>query len=196
MDTKAQIESVLQKYMICEYYFGVVEQIPFSDKVTTVCEIDCKWYGHSWACPPHIGMVAENIRKCRNFKEFLLFSTVAEVSDAWNVEACIGAKREHEALTREFASKLKSVLDVPFYILSTGCEICETCACPDSPCRHPEERLMAVESHGIILLQLAEKVGMSSQYGGKIAVYFSMVFFNGNTKENKISSEKGQNYRA
>ncbi|MFQ9153032.1 MAG: DUF2284 domain-containing protein [Blautia sp.] len=33
---------------------------------------------------------------------------------------------------------------------------CETCAYPDSPCRHPDKRVATVESHGIMLMQTVE----------------------------------------
>lgn len=177
MNNKEVIESILQKYMICEYCFGKTDQIPFSDKVLFICETDCKRYGHCWACPPNAGSIEENIEKCRSFKDFLLFSTVTEVADAWNLDACTEAKRAHEALTRELRVELENTLEAPIYILSTGCSICDVCACPEEPCRHPKERLMSTESHGIILMQLVEELGMCFNYGGDTAVYFSMVMF-------------------
>ncbi len=126
-------------------------------------------------------------------KEYQDFTKQAAAYYHWAFHLLEG---KMELMERFISGELKSVLDVPVYILSTGCEICETCVCPDFPCRHPKERLMAVESHGIVRIQLAEKVGMNVQYSGKIAVYFRMVFFSGDTKKNKVSAEKGQNCHA
>ncbi len=170
------IESILAEYPICEYCFGDTTQIPFSDKVLVICETDCKRYGHCWACPPHAGNIYENMDRCRKFQRFVLFSTVWEVSDAYNLDACAEAQRSHAAMTRELREQVeKEVSDV--YFLSTVCSICDVCACPDEPCRHPEERLQSTESHGIVVMQLAEEMGLCFNYGGTIAVYFSMIFF-------------------
>ena len=179
MNIQETIESILPDYPICEYAFGSTEQIPFSDKVFTICETDCKRYGHCWACPPHAGSIEENIRRCHSYQNFFLFSTVSEVSDAWNTDACLEAKKAHESLTRELRAHLLNVIPSshPIHVLSSGCSICDVCACPSEPCRHPGERLYSCESHGIVLMQLVEQMGMCFQYGGNIAVYFSMVLF-------------------
>lgn len=170
------IESLISEYPICEYCFGSTAQIPFSDKVFTICETDCKRYKHCWACPPHAGSIEDNIAGCHSYNNFFLFSTVHEVADAWNVDACLEAKRDHEALSRELRSRLL-LLNPCIYMLSTGCSICDVCGCPDEPCRHPEERLYSSESHGIVLMQLVEEMGLCFNYGGETAVYFSMVLF-------------------
>lgn len=179
MNIQETIESILLDYPICEYCFGSTAQIPFSDKVFTICETDCKRYGHSWSCPPHAGSIEDNIKRCRSYEHFFLFSTVTEVSDAWNVDACLEAKKSHEALTRELRAHLLEIIPSshPIHILSTGCAICDVCACPDEPCRHPKERLYSSESHGIVLMQLVDEMGLCFNYGGDIAVYFSMVLF-------------------
>ncbi|MDO5408898.1 MAG: DUF2284 domain-containing protein [Lachnospiraceae bacterium] len=176
MNTIEKIESIITEYPICEYCFGNTSQIPFSDKVLFICETDCTRYKHCWACPPHAGSIHDNIQKCHTYEHFLLFSTVTEVSDSWNTEVCLEAKKAHEALTRELRVQIEE--SVPsIYMLSTGCAICDVCACPEEPCRHPEERLMSTESHGIVLMQLVEEMGLCFNYGSDIAVYFSMVLF-------------------
>lgn len=175
-EKKEIVESAALAYPIGEYCFGDVSRIPFSDKVRYICETDCERYGHSWACPPYCGTVCENIDKCRRYSHFLLFSTVAEVENAWDKEVCLRAKSSHEEISRELRAELREKLD-DFYVLSTGCTICEKCACPEEPCRHPEERLSSMESHGIVIMQLAEETGLCYCYGGDTIVYFSIILF-------------------
>lgn len=174
--TNEFLEQLSAEFPICEYAFGTTDQIPFSDKVLFICQTDCKRYGHSWACPPHAGEISENIARCRSYSRFFLFSTVWEVSDAWNTEVCLEAKKAHEALTREFREQL-SAQAFSFYTLSSGCSICDVCACPDEPCRHPEDRLPSMESHGIVIMQLVEEMGLTFSYDGTTAVYFSMILY-------------------
>ncbi len=178
MDSKRKeiIESTVLSYPICEYCFGNISQVPFSDKVQYICETDCERYGHSWACPPYCGNIHENMEKCRQYRNFILFSTVVEVENAWDHAVCLQAKSGHEEISRKIREELKGKL-ADFYMLSTGCTTCEKCACPDEPCRHPDERLSSMESHGIVIMQIADEMGLCYNYGGDTIVYFSMIFF-------------------
>ena len=64
------------------------------------------------------------------------------------------------------------------YVLSTeACAICETCAWPDGPCRHPEHMFPCVESHGILVTELAESHGIDFLAGGNLVTWFSLLFY-------------------
>ncbi len=176
MSQRETIESIILNYEICEYVFGDVQDLVFSDKVWTICETDCERYGHSWACPPHCGDIKENIARCRAHQHFCLFSTVTETENAWDTKANLAVKQKHEETTLSIVEQLKT--EVPgCYVLSTGCTRCEVCACPDEPCRHPEDRLSSMESHGMLVLQNAQEAGMTLNYGGETVTYFSMILF-------------------
>lgn len=177
MNTKSTIEEIILQYPICEYGFGDTSQIPFSQKVRYICENECERYHHSWACPPHCGSIEDGMKKCLEYQHFLLFSTVTEVDNAWDTQICLQVKNAHEEITRAIRQQLLEK-QLPHYVLSTGCMICETCACPSEPCRHPEQRLSSMESHGIVIMQLAEEMQLCYNYGGDTVVYFSMAFFN------------------
>ncbi|MDO4522487.1 MAG: DUF2284 domain-containing protein [Eubacteriales bacterium] len=176
LDKREIIEQTILEYPICEYTFGEIEQIPFSDKVWFICETDCKRYGHSWACPPYCGDIHESIRLCKTYQHCLVFSTVTEVSNSWDQEACLKVKHTHEEITRNIHADLSKRLQ-NFYVLSTGCTACEQCGCPKEPCRHPESRLPSMESHGIVILQLTDELGLSHSFGNDTIVYFSMILF-------------------
>ena len=64
------------------------------------------------------------------------------------------------------------------YVLSTeACSICRRCAILDGqPCRHPHRMHPCVESHGIVLSQVAEDNGMPFQYGDNVVTWFSLIF--------------------
>lgn len=178
MNNREIIENIVTEKAICEYGFGEHEQIPFSDKVVYICQTDCSRYGHCWACPPFVGDIHDCMARTEKYKHFCIFSTVTEVTDSCSLEACMPAKRAHEALTREIRKELQDSGLEDFLVLSTGCSKCEMCAHPDAPCRFPEERLSSMESHGILLVNLLEEMGLSSYYGNDMAVYFSMILFN------------------
>ena len=193
MSIRNILENLINDYPICEYCFGTTDQIPFSEKVRYICENECSRCNHCWACPPYVGSVHDNMKKCLQYPHFFLFSTVNPVTDAWNTEECLMAKKDHEAVTRDIRKRLYEETGLPmtapedadlngkpapFLVLSTGCAICDVCASPDEPCRHPEERLNSMESHGIVIFSLAESMEMCYNYGNDSATYFSMVLYN------------------
>ncbi len=175
-DVQKIIEETALEYPICEYCFGDTKQISFSDKVWFICKTDCERYGHSWACPPYCGDIQEKINNSKKYEHFFLFSTVTEVENAWDAKACLKVKSAHEEITRKIQTDLKEKL-ADFYVLSTGCTTCEQCACPEKPCRHPEQRLSSMESHGIVILQLVSEMGLCYSFGNNTVVYFSMILF-------------------
>lgn len=183
------LESLTGDYPICEYAFGTTDMIEFSDKVFTICETDCERYGHSWACPPNAGQISHNIWRINCYRNFFLFSSVWEVEDAWDTRKCLDVKRQHEEMSREIRTRLLEEYQQPMesldenetpevYMLSTGCTLCDTCTCPSEPCRHPKERLMSMESHGILIVKLVEDCGLTASYDGQSVVYFTMILFN------------------
>ncbi|NLA86022.1 MAG: hypothetical protein GX847_01815 [Clostridiales bacterium] len=62
--------------------------------------------------------------------------------------------------------------------MSTGCMLCDECAYPSEPCRHPDERLSTIESHGILIMQTASDLGVTLDCGNNIVTYISLIFFN------------------
>lgn len=183
------LEELAGEYPVCEYAFGDTSMIEFSDKVFSICETDCKRYGHSWACPPNAGQIEGNIKRIRHYSSFFLFSSVWEVEDAWDTDKCLNVKREHEAISRQIRERIAAEYAFPMeslaengtpevYMLSTGCALCDECTCPEEPCRHPKERLMSMESHGILIVKLVEDCGLTSRYDMNSVVYFTMILFN------------------
>ena len=177
MTNREIIEEIITSYDICEYAFGDYAQIPFSDKVIYICRTDCPRYGHCWACPPAVGDIHDCMERTEHYNRFCIFSTVAEVSDSNNLGACLPAKKAHEALSRRIRKDVQA--QVPdSLMLSTGCSICDECTYPQEPCRYPRERLSSMESHGIVLVNLIEQMGLCADYGNNAVVYFTMILYN------------------
>ena len=62
-------------------------------------------------------------------------------------------------------------------VLSTeSCAICEKCAYPDAPCRHPDRMFPCVESYGIVATALAERNGIEF-YNGNLVTWFSVLCY-------------------
>ena len=185
---KSYIEEILVDYPIFEFAYGKPGDIPISDKVYTICETDCERYKKCWACPPHAGTLEDNIKRLSSYSNCCVYSTIWEVTDSWDLSACVGAKRQHEEVSRQIRERILEHYNIPMeslddnprpdiHCLSSGCMICEACVCPNEPCKHPQERLMAMESHGVVIVLLAEQLGLTIALDSTTVIYLSMILW-------------------
>ena len=173
---KDVLEQQLAEFPLYQYMFIDTGELAFSPRVRHICESECPMYGKSWACPPAVGSVEDCQKKCLSYQEALVITTITEVSDIANLQETLDTRADHEDITRQVADLVRQQCgDV--YVLSTeACAVCETCAYPDGPCRHPGRMFPCVESHGILATELAEKYGIDF-IGGNIVTWFSLIFY-------------------
>ena len=136
-------------------------------------------------------LIAESCTERRHLKLTLptLMETLRTASDREAaVEESGLLRRQKDALlellrhpdftdaTREALAILKPHVKDVMALSTEACAICEHCAYPGAPCRHPELMFPCVESHGIIVTALAEKEGIDF-YGGNLVTWFSLLLF-------------------
>ncbi len=173
---KELLASQLAGLPILQYEFIPTEALHFSERVRHICETECPMYGKTWACPPGVGSVEACVARCRTYPEALLLTTVTEVRDIADMEETLATRAEHEAVTRE-AEKLLRAQGLETYVLSTeACVICEKCAYPDAPCRFPDKMYPCVESHAILVTDVAEQYGIEF-ISGNVVTWFSILFY-------------------
>ena len=174
---RAALEAQLAQLPLAQYAFFPTSDLTFSERIRTVCRTECPRYNSTWACPPAVGSVAQCRARCLSYPEGLLLVTLTEVEDIADMEQTLATRPAHEALTRQVAALLRAQ-GLSVYGLSTeSCAVCETCAWPDAPCRHPELMFPCVESQGINLIPLLEKFGLDFQYGQNVVTWVSLLFF-------------------
>ena len=170
------LASQLAELPILQYEFIRTDELRFSERVRHICETECPMYGKTWACPPGVGSVAECVARCRRYPEALLLTTAIEVRDIEDMDETLMTRGAHEAVARE-AEKLLRAQGVETYVLSTeACTICEDCAYPDAPCRFPDMMYPCVESHGILVTDIAEQYGIEF-LSGNVVTWFSILFY-------------------
>lgn len=176
MDRK-RLEEQMSALPIVQYEFFNTDELVFTDRVRRICETECPQYGKSWACPPGVGTVEACKARCLAYPQGLLVVTMTEVADIADIAATLATRADHEAVTREVHHML---LDqgAEVYVLSTeSCAVCERCTYPEAPCRRPERMYPCVESHGILVTDLGERVGLPFQSGGNIVTWFSLLLY-------------------
>ena len=177
MNTES-IENILCEYPIADYKFFSPEILCFSDRIRHVCKSECQMYNKSYSCPEAVGTPEECKTKCLSYKYVLVFSSIAEVEDSAVMEQTLATKPAHEKMTREIKKKIEAERGEVFALSADACSICEKCAYPSEPCRHPDIMLPCIESHTIVTTDLAEKLGMEFFYSANTVTWFSVILYN------------------
>lgn len=172
------LEERLSELPLYIYDFIDLGELEFSERIRWICQNECPKYGTTWACPPGVGTVEACRERCMGYQNCLLISSIAEVQDIADIEETLATRPAHEALTEQVADILRDQ-EVQPYILSTqACAICDRCAILDNqPCRFPDKMHPCVESHGINVVPILEKLGLEFQFGSNVVTWISLLLF-------------------
>ncbi len=175
---KKWLEAQITRFPICEYAWLPAKEVPFLEQVRYICQTECPRYGTSWSCPPAVGTVEECKKRCREYKDVFLFTTMEEVADIADMEETLRTRKAHEEITRNVVSVMRKRWGKLLTLSTESCANCPVCAYPDGPCRHPGKMFPCIESYGILVTELAEKCGIHFMSGGNIVTWFSLIFCN------------------
>ena len=173
---KRLLEAQLSELPLYQYAFIDTRSLVFTERVRHICKTECPMYGKTWACPPAVGSVDECREKCLRYPEALVITTVTEVTDIADLNETLTTREPHEAITRQVAALLREQTKDVMVLSTEACALCEHCAYPDAPCRHPGRMFPCVESHGILATDLAERYGIEF-FDGNLVTWFSILFF-------------------
>lgn len=174
---RAEVEERISELPVVQYAWLREGEIPFSERVRSICREECPRYGTSWACPPGVGSVTECRERCGQFSGAFVFTTIAEVADADNLTETLATRPAHEAVTRQIQEVLRPYVGKMLALSAESCAICKNCAYPDGPCRHPDRMVPCVEGYGIVVPQLAARAGIEFMNGAGIVTWFGIVLY-------------------
>ena len=175
---KELLEKKLSELPLYIYDFIDPQELEFSDRIRWICQNECPKYGTTWACPPGVGSVAACQAKCLRYRNCLLISSITEVADIADMNETLATRPAHEALTEQVAELLREQGIQPYILSTQACSICDRCAIADNqPCRFPEKMHPCVESHGINVVPVLERLGLEFQFGSNVVTWISLLLF-------------------
>lgn len=177
MADKTVIAGRLAALPIYQYEFLKTSDLVFEPKVRQICSSECPMCGRTWSCPPAVGTLEQCRERCLQFDEALLLTTVAEVGDISNMTETLSTRREHERITRQARDIFRSCGCRTLVLSSEACQLCTRCTYPDAPCCQPDEMLPCIESHCILVTELAERCGIEFLSSATVVTWFSLIFF-------------------
>ena len=172
------LEEKLSELPLYIYDFIDPRELEFSERIRWICQNECPKYGTTWACPPGVGSVAACQAKCLRYRNCLLISSITEVADIADMNETLATRPAHEALTEQVAELLREQSVQPYILSTQACSICDRCAiADDQPCRFPEKMHPCVESHGINVVPVLERLGLEFQFGSNVVTWISLLLF-------------------
>ena len=171
------LEEKLADFPLYQYEFIKTDELMFSERVRYICETECPMYNTTWACPPAVGTVEECKARVLSFDEGLMVVTITEVSDIANIEETLATRAPHEEITREIHALVKQQAGETMVLSTEACAHCAECSYPCAACRFLDRMYPCVESHGIVVTDIAEKYGIDFLAGGNIVTWFSLILF-------------------
>ncbi|MGI6006169.1 MAG: DUF2284 domain-containing protein [Ruminococcus sp.] len=172
-------EELAQKALECGAYKAQVidtDQIVFDEELRKACEANyCGNYGRNYACPPNVGEPGELIAEAKSYAKGLVFQTVTEIEDSYDIEGMMEAAEKHSK-TADKIEKIISQSYSHFLQLTAGkCDRCKVCAqITGEPCRMPDKAISSVEAYCMNCTQLAAASGMQYINGQNTVTYFGM----------------------
>ena len=131
-------------------------------------------------CPPDVGDIRDWMQRAQSYERALVFQTVSEIADSFDIEGMQHAARRHNHLiVRLRRAARRDGLDC--LLLGAGaCGGCKTCAKKaGEPCRHPDRAVVPLEAAGVDVVQLAQLSGLPYLGGKHTVTYFGALLFRG-----------------
>jgi len=156
------------------------EKIYTSASFRAMCASNaCGVYGKCWTCPPDIGDIDLLIGQVKQYPYGMLYQTISEIEDSFDIEGMQEAGRRHARTTQCLQEELRRILKADFLHLgSGGCNVCETCAKRDNlPCRFPDKAMSSMEGYGIDVYKTTKNTDLKYINGQNTVTYFGIVLF-------------------
>ena len=107
-----------------------------------------------------------------------MISTITEVNDISDLEETLATRAPHEQITNDVRDLMRQQGVNPYILSTEACAVCERCAWLDGqPCRMPERMHPCVESHGINIIPMFDKLGIPFISGANMVTWVSLLFF-------------------
>ncbi len=179
MNLEEKIAEKQDELGIFQFAFTTTDKLSINQGVRDLCEMNtCGQYGKSWCCPPGVGTVEDCRDRIMQFKNVFVYTSKHDLEDSFDFEGMMEGKDVHEAISRKVVDYFNTLVPDDKLILSgDGCARCAKCTYPDAPCRFPNEVFPTVESYGVEVYSLANKVHINYINGKNTVTYFGCIMF-------------------
>lgn len=154
----------------------------FHEEFRKACEANvCRNYDTNWMGPPAIGPIKDLMIIANRYKQGILLQTVHQLSDSFDWDGMVDARKVHDTIFRKILSKIKIKYKFTSILpLNAGCcNFCEKCTyLNNEKCRFPDDAVSSVEAYGINVTTLVKSVEIPYYNGKDTISYVALILFN------------------
>jgi predicted metal-binding protein len=149
-------------------------ELRFDPAFRAACEANaCGFFGACWMCPPDVGEVEELIARAKAYEHALVFQTVCDIDDSFDIEGMHRAARQHNRLIVRLRH---AAVRAGYDCLALGAGACGGCSVcskkKGEPCRYPERAVIPLEAAEIDVIALAKSADLPYLNGKHTVTYF------------------------
>ena len=150
--------------------------LAFMPEVRAMCaENLCGCYGVRWSCPPACGSLDEIRLQAKACTWGILVQTTGQLEDDFDYESMMKAEARHKQNFLKLAEWMRSFQPDCMPMTAGSCSLCESCTCPDAPCRQPQRMLLSMEACGLMVSDICGRSGLAYYYGPRTVTFTSCV---------------------
>lgn len=151
--------------------------LKFLPAVRDMCKA-CKDYDTKWVCPPGCGEIDEMASRYHRFKNGVLFQTIWNLDDEYDLDGMMQSAEEHKAAMGKLLEALSGLDEEVLPFGNDGCHYCNECTYSESPCRFPEKAFPSLESVGLLVGDVCKSNKVTYYYGRNTVALTGAFLFN------------------
>lgn len=177
MDMKNLIER-MKKIGFTEVAEVNVKDLVPMPEIRQMCAADrCGAYGHKWSCPPYCGTLEECTERIQARQNGIIMTTATQLEDSFDYEGMQEGGCRHQKQFLQAVEELRPEYPDLLPLGAGGCRNCETCTCPDEPCRFPDKMMVPMEAYGLFVSDVCRRNGVKYNNGEATVTYVSCILF-------------------
>lgn len=150
--------------------------LKFLPEIRQMCSADkCGKFGRCWTCPPYCASLEEISQKARGYSRGLLLQSTGQMEDDFDYEAMMDTERLQKERFFKLVKLLKQQGEDILPMSAGGCTLCESCGCPETPCRFPELATPSMEAYGLFVSDVCSASNLGYYYGPKTITFTSCI---------------------
>lgn len=146
----------------------------FDPSFRPFCEENlCGQYGANYSCPPDCGSPEVMKESVMKYQHVLVLQSIWDITDYTDMEAVERARNGHNSAQLRLMEKISGAGHKGLMIGAGNCTLCDPCAIRSGEsCRFPEKKYSCLSAYCVNVKDLADRCGMSYNYGvGKLALF-------------------------
>ena len=153
------------------------DEVVTSKELTASCNPNaCRKYGSCWTCPPAAGTFEELLPDITTRTEGVIVQTLRDDIDYYeDWELLAQTRDDHNGKLDRLAAAMRGEFEGVAAFSTGGCDVCDECSYPDSPCRRPDEQRLSLSAHGVAVGTTCQKAGLDYSFQNGRVRFVGMV---------------------